>query len=84
LQIKIKSDSLPVSFSREGLIFEDGTELKADVIVFTTGFSRNMQDDVAQLLGEKVASQAGKFFGLDEEGEIYGAFRPTGSGFPYY
>lgn len=77
-QIKIKSNSLPVRYSEDGLIFSDGTEIKANVIVFTTGFSRNMQDDVAQLLGDEVAGRAGKFFGLDDEGEIHGAFKPTG------
>jgi hypothetical protein len=77
----MKSDSLPVKYTEEGFLFADGTEIKADVIVFTTSFARNMQDDVARILGDEIAARAGAFFGLDDEGEIHGAFKVTGRGF---
>lgn len=77
----MKSDALPVKYSEDGLIFSDGTELKADVIVFTTGFAQNLQHVVATILGKEVADRAGRFYGLDDEGEIHGAFKPTGRRF---
>jgi hypothetical protein len=53
--IKIQT-STPVSYTENGILFDDGTELEADVIVFATGFE-------------------GDFWGLDEEGEIKGAWK---------
>ncbi|PVH98865.1 dimethylaniline monooxygenase (N-oxide forming) [Periconia macrospinosa] len=75
--IKVKSDSSITSYTEDGLLFADGTETKADVIVFATGFVGNLKQRAAQLFGDEVAERAGNFFGLDEEGEIVGAFKPT-------
>ncbi|KAE9363311.1 FAD/NAD(P)-binding domain-containing protein [Stipitochalara longipes BDJ] len=38
--IKVKSDSLPVRYVEDGLEFEDGERLPADVVVFATGFDK--------------------------------------------
>jgi hypothetical protein len=78
LQIKMKSDSLPVSWTEDGLICSDGSHLKADVVVFATGFVCDLKLIVAELFGPQVAMQLEDFWGLDEEGEIKGAFKPTG------
>jgi hypothetical protein len=59
------------------LAFSDGTEIKADVIVFATGFLGNLRQHVERLLGKDVADRAGDCFGLNEEGEILGAFKPV-------
>lgn len=59
-------------------MFADGTEVEADVIVFATGFIGNLKQHVAQIFGDEVATNAGDFFGLDSEGEIRNAFKPTG------
>ena len=37
-KIKLKNDSQIQGFTTNGLKFEDGSELEADVIVFCTGF----------------------------------------------
>ncbi|KAF2228902.1 flavin-containing monooxygenase [Viridothelium virens] len=76
--IKVKSDSLPVSYTKDGLLFSDGDHLKADVIVFATGFVKNQRLVVAEILGQEVADQLEDYWGLNEEGEIKGAFRPSG------
>ncbi|CZR66219.1 related to flavin-containing monooxygenase [Phialocephala subalpina] len=76
--IKVKSDALPVRYVKDGLVFSDGTHLKADLIVFATGFVGNMRRQVDQIFGTKVGDQVGDFWGLDEEGEIKGAFKPVG------
>ncbi|KAG2049975.1 hypothetical protein BDR06DRAFT_974797 [Suillus hirtellus] len=37
-KIKLKSDGPILRFTQTGLLFEDGSTLDADVVVFTTGF----------------------------------------------
>ncbi|PCG95286.1 Hypothetical protein PENO1_025280 [Penicillium occitanis (nom. inval.)] len=74
--IMVKSDSPIASYTGDGLLFADGTEVKADVIVFATGFIGNLKQHVKQLFGDEVAERAGDCFGLNE-GEILGAFKPT-------
>ncbi|KAF2464232.1 FAD/NAD(P)-binding domain-containing protein [Lindgomyces ingoldianus] len=76
--IKIKTDALPVRYTPNGLKFEDGEELPADLIVFATGFERSMTRVVRQFFGEDVAQQVNDFWGVDEEGELIGAFKPNG------
>jgi hypothetical protein len=67
--------SAPVSYTEKGLLLDDGTELDADVIVFTTGFEGNMKYLVKDIFGEEIAEQMGDFWGLDEEGEVKGAWK---------
>lgn len=74
----MKSDALPTHYTRTGLAFSDGTEIPADVVVFCTGFIGNMRTDVARIFGDEVASRADDFWGLDEEGELRGAFKRHG------
>jgi hypothetical protein len=69
---------LPRQYTSSGLEFEDGSHLKADVIVFTTGFESNMKNQVKELFGVEVADQMGDCWGLDSEGEIRGAYKPCG------
>lgn len=80
-RIKVKSDALAVRYREDGLEFDDGTVLPADVIVFATGFRGNLRDDVRELLGDEVADRITDFWGLDDEGEPRGAYRPTGREF---
>lgn len=77
-QIKIKSDSLPVSWEKDGLICSNGSRLKADIVVFATGFIGNLRLLVTDIFGPDMAGQVGDFWGLDEEGELKGAFKPSG------
>ena len=77
-QVQIKSDSLSVSYIPTGLAFADGTTLPADVIVFATGFVGNLRNMAQEIFGKEVADLAGDYWGLDDEGEIRGAFKPTG------
>jgi NAD(P)H-nitrite reductase large subunit len=37
-KIKLKNDSQIQGFTPDGLKFEDGSELEADVVLFSTGF----------------------------------------------
>ncbi|EER24455.1 Flavin-binding monooxygenase-like family protein [Coccidioides posadasii C735 delta SOWgp] len=76
--IKMKSDALITAYTENGLLLSDGSELKADVIVFTTGFVGTLRDEVAKYLGQQIADQVDEYWGLDTEGEIRGAYKPIG------
>ncbi|PMD38029.1 putative flavin-containing monooxygenase [Hyaloscypha variabilis F] len=75
--IKIQT-STPVSYTETGILFDDGTELEADVVVFATGFEGNMRYLVRDVFGEEIAEQMGDFWGLDKEGELNGVWKGTG------
>jgi hypothetical protein len=78
VQIKVKSDALPLQYTENGIKFTDGTELKADFVVFATGFVGSMKVVIHDLLGSDVAELIEDFWGVNEEGEIKGAFKPSG------
>lgn len=77
----MKSDSLATHFTSNGLAFADGSEIAADVIVFCTGFRGNMRTNVEELFGREISAQVDDFYTLDAEGELKGAFKPTGRKF---
>lgn len=76
MQIKVKSDSEPVSWSEDGLQLANGEILKADIVVFATGFVGNMRLQAIEIFGSEVGKQLEDSFGLDEEGEQNGVFKP--------
>lgn len=65
-----------MKYTGTGLLFADGSHIAADVIVFATGFYGNLRDTVEELFGPEVATRGGIFWGLDDEGELKGAFKP--------
>lgn len=77
----MKSNVKPVSYTPTGLRFSDGTTLDADVIVFCTGFEGNMRLAASQLVDQEVADGLDNYWGLDEEGNIRGAWRVMGRKF---
>lgn len=80
----MKSDAAPIGYTSDGLEFSDGTELKADVIVFTTGFVGNMRHVVADVVGQDIADRLEDFWGVDAEGEILGAFKYSGREYCFF
>ncbi|PGH12145.1 hypothetical protein AJ79_04439 [Helicocarpus griseus UAMH5409] len=76
--IKVKSDSLIAGYTKNGLIFEDGSEVKADVIVLATGYETSFRPTVVRILGANIAAQVEDFWGLDREGEVVGGYKPIG------
>ncbi|KAF8510816.1 hypothetical protein BU17DRAFT_55151 [Hysterangium stoloniferum] len=75
-KIKIKNGSIK-TFTTDSLVFEDGSTLKADVVVFATGLG-DARVAAAHLLEEKLVSKIGPIWGLNEEGELNGLFRNCG------
>ncbi|GAQ05930.1 hypothetical protein ALT_3251 [Aspergillus lentulus] len=76
--IKVKSDSRLVSYTKDGLMFEDGTHLPADVIIYATGFTGNLRDSVREYFGDEIYAQVEDYWGINQEGELKGAYVPTG------
>jgi hypothetical protein len=76
--IKVKSAVPITTFTPDGLKFEDGTELKADVIVVATGQDHDYRNQIGNIIGKGFASKLGEFWGLDEEGEIRNVMKPAG------
>ena len=74
----MKSGAGIARYAEDGLIFEDGSKIEADVIIYATGFAGNMRNSVRDLFGDEVAGRVEDFWGLDAEGEIKGAFKPSG------
>ncbi|GKZ31286.1 hypothetical protein AbraIFM66950_011645 [Aspergillus brasiliensis] len=58
----------------------DSTHLPADVVVFATGYKWNARDTVGELFGKDVHDQVEDYWGLDKEGEVRGAFKPSPHG----
>ncbi|THH13752.1 hypothetical protein EW146_g6504 [Bondarzewia mesenterica] len=75
--IKIKQGSEIAHYTPDGLAFKDGSELKADVIVFATGYG-DARDLAHELCEPTVANKIGKMLGVDEEGELLGVWRDSG------
>ena len=76
--IKIKSDSSIAAYTPNGLEFADGSILEADIVVYATGFEKDIGESSAHIVGEKVAASLQPFWGVDEEGEQRGLAVPNG------
>ncbi|KAF7368295.1 Flavin-containing monooxygenase [Mycena venus] len=76
-KIKLKNDSQISEFTETGLKFENGDEMPVDVVVFATGLG-DARDGVRKVCGDAVGDKCKKIWGLNEEGEINGAWRDLG------
>jgi hypothetical protein len=76
-KIKVKQGQTISRITARGVVFADGSELPADKIVFATGYTSG-QNSTRALFGSRIADQVKGFWGLDEEGEIRSAWRPSG------
>ena len=76
-KIKVKQGTEIAEVKPHGLLFEDGTELEADEIVFATGY-QNMRSTARKIFGDQVADRVNDVWGFDEEGELRTMWRRTG------
>jgi cation diffusion facilitator CzcD-associated flavoprotein CzcO len=65
------------AFDREGVLLEDGRHVPADLVVLATGYE-SMSAATRRILGDVEADRSGESWGLDDEGEIRGVWRPSG------
>ncbi|KAG2133283.1 FAD/NAD(P)-binding domain-containing protein [Suillus clintonianus] len=77
-KVKVKQGQDISHFDKDGIVFKDGSKLSADVIVLATG-NQPVMNNARALLGNEIADQLpSKVWGLDSEGELNQAFRPSG------
>lgn len=60
-----------------GVVFSDGSELPADLLIWATGYV-DPRLSHRGTFGAEVIDNTSPIWGLDDEGEIRGAYRPTG------
>ncbi|KAG1751338.1 uncharacterized protein EDB91DRAFT_601217 [Suillus paluster] len=76
-KIKLKSDGPISRFTQTGLLFEDGSSLDADVIIFATGYA-DPRATYRALLPESLHDKLHPIWGLDKEGELNSVWREVG------
>ncbi|CZR66950.1 related to flavin-containing monooxygenase [Phialocephala subalpina] len=76
--IKVKSGDAIRRFVENGLEFESGDVVEADVVVFATGYQRDPRLQAASIVGQEVAKSMRISKGLDEDGELEGTMIPVG------
>jgi putative flavoprotein involved in K+ transport len=64
-------------FTPTGVVYSDGTEQEADIVVFSTGYT-NMREATRPVVGDAVADQLGLVWGIDETGEQRTTLRHSG------
>jgi putative flavoprotein involved in K+ transport len=84
-KIKLKSRVGVKKIKPRAVVFDDGSELKADLIVYATGYG-SMNGWAAKLISKDVADKVGKCWGLGSdtrkdpgpwEGELRNMWKPT-------
>jgi putative flavoprotein involved in K+ transport len=84
-KVKLKSRVAVDEIKAKSITFSDGSELKADVIIYATGYG-SMNGWAAQLISKDVANKVGKCWGLGSdttkdpgpwEGEQRNMWKPT-------
>ncbi|KAI0941996.1 hypothetical protein AcW1_009664 [Taiwanofungus camphoratus] len=76
-RVKVKQGVEIDRFTENGVVFTDGSELEADLVVFATGYG-DPREDIKDIFGADVIDRTSPLWGMDEEGEIRGIFRPSG------
>lgn len=84
-KIKLKVGVSVSALKPKSIVFSDGTELPADLVVYATGYG-SMSGWAAQLISQEVADKVGKCWGLGSdttkdpgpwEGELRNMWKPT-------
>ena len=60
------------------MLFDDGSEAGADLIVLCTGFDHVFRRDAASIIGQDAADQMDEYWGIDPEGELRAHAKPSG------
>lgn len=63
-------------FDGAEVVLSDGTRIPADAVILATGFG-GMEHTARQIFGDQLADRVGPVWGLDDEGELRGIWRPT-------
>lgn len=63
-------------FTETGVVYTDGTEADADIVVMATGWL-NMREAVRPICGDELTDSLSVVWGMDDEFELNGVNRPT-------
>lgn len=61
----------------KGVLFADGEELEADIVVMATGYT-SQRETIRRIVSDDVANRVGQVWGKDQQGEIPGVWRHSG------
>jgi cation diffusion facilitator CzcD-associated flavoprotein CzcO len=75
-KIKIKQGHQISKIVEDGLVFDDGSKLEADVIVLATGYD-NMRETARKIFGDELADKVSDVWGFTPEGEIATMWQST-------
>ncbi|KAH9940017.1 dimethylaniline monooxygenase (N-oxide-forming) [Epithele typhae] len=75
--IQVKALVSVERLTETGVVYSDGTETAADCVILATGYT-HMRDANAALFGADLLARTEPDWGLDDEGEIHGAYRACG------
>ncbi|EKM60238.1 uncharacterized protein PHACADRAFT_23653 [Phanerochaete carnosa HHB-10118-sp] len=75
-KIKMKSGTAVNRIIKTSIIFKDGSELPADIIIVATGFD-DIHVPMQKIVSEDVATLIPTIFGLNEEGELRGPWHKS-------
>lgn len=77
-KIKLKSSGPIKRFTKTGMLFEDGSEQAADVVLFATGYG-DPRGPIRDIVGEELGKKITPVWGVDSEGEIRSAWKEIGA-----
>jgi putative flavoprotein involved in K+ transport len=73
--IRVKHDEID-RFTSHGVIYKNGEEDKADIVVLATGYKR-LSRTIHQIFGGEIADVVGEVWGLDDGYELRNIYRAT-------
>jgi len=76
-RIKLKSGVNIANLTENGVKFDDGREIPADIIILCTGFG-DFRAPVRKLCGDEITDKIQNTWGLNAEGEINSTWRDCG------
>jgi hypothetical protein len=76
-KIKIKSSGPIKRFTKNSLVFQDDSELPADVVLFATGYG-DPRGPIRNIVGEEEGKKLTPVWGIDDEGELRSCWKEIG------
>lgn len=76
-RIAVKHGHEIARYDEDGVVLTDGSKIPADVVVLATGY-KGIRHTAAKIFGEDLISKTTEVWGIDDEGETRGMYRPSG------
>lgn len=75
--IKVKQGQEIKYFTKNSIVFADGSEIEADEVVLATGYT-GVRQRTRTIFGDSVADKVDPIWGFDQQGEQRGVWRRSG------